>query len=72
MILDNSNEHQWNFFLSSSEMTPQVPHHIIHNSDNSNVTDNFTQEINQLIIDTNELANLSVDSADLMHLDETA
>ena len=53
-------------------MTPQVPHHIIHNSDNSNVTDNFTQEINQLIIDTNELANLSVDSADLMHLDKTA
>lgn len=53
-------------------MTPQVPHHTIHNSDNSNVADDFTQEINQLIIDTNELANLSVDSADLMHLDETA
>jgi hypothetical protein len=53
-------------------MTSQVPHHIIHNSDNSNVTDNFTQEINQLIVKTNKLANLSVDSVDLMHLDETA
>lgn len=41
-------------------------------SDESNVADNFTQEINQLIVDTNKLANLSVDSADLMHLDKTA
>lgn len=38
----------------------------------SNVADDFTQEINQLIVDTNDLANLSVDSVNLMHLDETA
>lgn len=38
----------------------------------SNVADDFTQEINQLIVDTNKLANLSVDSVNLMHLDETA
>lgn len=53
-------------------MTPQVPHHTIHNSDNSNVTDDFAQEINQLIVKTNKLANLSVDSVDLMHLDKAA
>lgn len=41
-------------------------------SEESNVADNFTQEVNQLIIDTNKLANLSVDSVDLIHLDETA
>lgn len=38
----------------------------------SNVADDFTQEVNQLIVDTNKLANLSVDSVNLMHLDETA
>lgn len=38
----------------------------------SNVADDFTQEINQLIVDTNDLANLSVDSIHFMHLDETA
>lgn len=38
----------------------------------SNVTDDFAQEINQLIVKTNKLANLSVDSVNLMHLDETA
>ena len=44
----------------------------IHNpSEESNVADNFTQEVNQLIVDTNKLANLSVDSVDLIHLDET-
>lgn len=36
----------------------------------SNVADDFTQEVNQLIVDTNELANLSVDSVNLAHLDE--
>lgn len=41
-------------------------------SDESNVADDFTQEINQLIVDTNDLANLSVDSVNLMHLDEAA
>lgn len=41
-------------------------------SDESNATDNFTQEINQLIVDTNDLANLSVDSVNSTHLDETA
>lgn len=41
-------------------------------SDESNIADNFTQEINQLIVDTNKLANFSVDSVDLIHLDETA
>lgn len=41
-------------------------------SEESNVADNFTQEVNQLIIDTNKLANLSVDSVDLIHLDEAA
>lgn len=38
----------------------------------SNVADDFTQEVNQLIVDTNKLANLSVDSVNLTHLDETA
>lgn len=38
----------------------------------SNVADDFTQEINQLIVDANDLANLSVDSIHFMHLDETA
>ena len=46
--------------------------YIYNPSNNSNVTDDFTQEINQLIIDTNELANLSVDSIDLIQLDEKA
>lgn len=41
-------------------------------SEESNVADNFMQEVNQLIVDTNKLANLSVDSVDFMHLDETA
>lgn len=41
-------------------------------SEESNVTDDFTQEVNQLIVDTNKLANLSVDSVDFIHLDETA
>lgn len=41
-------------------------------SDESNVADNFTQEVNQLIVDTNKLANLSVDSVNPTHLDETA
>lgn len=41
-------------------------------SDESNVADDFTQEVNQLIVDTNKLANLSVDSVNLTHLDETA
>ena len=40
-------------------------------SDESNIADDFTQEINQLIISTNKLANFSVDSVDLIHLDET-
>lgn len=38
----------------------------------SNVADDFTQEVNQLIVDTNDLANLSVDYIHFMHLDETA
>lgn len=38
----------------------------------SNVADDFTQEVNQLIVDTNKLANLSVDSVNPTHLDETA
>lgn len=38
----------------------------------SNVADDFTQEVNQLIVDTSKLANLSVDSVNLIHLDETA
>lgn len=41
-------------------------------SEKSNVADNFMQEVNQLIVDANKLANLSVDSVDFMHLDETA
>lgn len=41
-------------------------------SEESNVADNFMQEVNQLIVDANKLANLSVDSVDFMHLDETA
>lgn len=41
-------------------------------SDESNVADDFAQEVNQLIVDTNKLANLSVDSVNLTHLDETA
>lgn len=41
-------------------------------SDESNVADDFTQEVNQLIVDTNKLTNLSVDSVNLTHLDETA
>lgn len=41
-------------------------------SEESNVTDDFTQEVNQLIVDTNKLANLCVDSIDLIHLDEAA
>ena len=41
-------------------------------SEASNVTDDFTQEVNQLIVDTNKLANLCVDSIDLIHLDEAA
>lgn len=41
-------------------------------SEESNVTDNFMQEVNQLIVDANKLANLSVDSVDFIHLDETA
>ena len=38
----------------------------------SNVADDFTQEVNQLIVDTNKLANLSVDSVNPTHLDEAA
>lgn len=41
-------------------------------SEESDVADNFMQEVNQLIVDANKLANLSVDSVDFMHLDETA
>lgn len=41
-------------------------------SEESNVADNFMQEVNQLIVDANKLANLSVDSVDFMHLEETA
>ena len=41
-------------------------------SEESTVTDDFMQEVNQLIISTNKLANLSVDSVDSVHLDETA
>lgn len=41
-------------------------------SEESNVADSFTQEVHQLIIDTNKLTNLCVDSIDLIHLDETA
>lgn len=41
-------------------------------SEESNVADNFMQEVNQLIVDANKLANLSVDSVDFMHLDKTA
>lgn len=41
-------------------------------SEESNVADNFMQEVNQLIVDANKLANLSVDSVDFMHLDEIA
>lgn len=40
-------------------------------SEESNVADNFMQEVNQLIVDANKLANLSVDSVDFMHLEET-
>lgn len=41
-------------------------------SEGSNIADNFTQEVDQLIIDTNKLTNLCVDSIDLIHLDEAA
>ena len=41
-------------------------------SEESNVADSFAQEVHQLIIDTNKLTNLCVDSIDLIHLDETA
>lgn len=41
-------------------------------SEESTVTDDFMHEVNQLVINTNKLANLSVDSIDSVHLDEKA